>query len=174
MSDEPIDVVATVGPLDVTVATLREFIHRSGALRVVAIVDLAPGEGPAVVDCARLAPTEVTAGGRMVHLPHAIELDAEVPPLPEVRQLPPFQIDQAQGEIAGIVGGVEHLGGAVVGLAELLGARNVAMAQFETDDPEVPLTITARAGGTDPVVVAIGEDDYEMDLCWPDPAPVAE
>jgi len=174
MTEEPIDVVATVGPLDVTVATLREFLHRSGALRAVAIVDLAPGEGPAVVDCARLAPTEVTAGGRVVHLPHAIELDAEIPPLPEVRQLPPFQVDRDRGEIAGMMGGVEHLGRAVIGLAELLGARNVAMAQFETDDPETPLTITARAGATDPVVVAIGEDDYEMEPGWPDATPAAQ
>lgn len=166
MTEQPIDVVATVGPLDVTVAVLREFLHRSGALRAVAVVDLAPGEGPAVVDCARLEPTEVTAGGRMVHMPHAIELDVELPALPEVRQLPPFEVDVAEGEVRGPIGAVEHLARAVGGLADLFGPRDVALAQFETNDADAPLTITARRG--DPFVLAIGDDEYEMAPGWPD------
>ena len=36
MSEE-IDLVASAGPLDNVAAALREFIHRSGALRVVAV-----------------------------------------------------------------------------------------------------------------------------------------
>ena len=172
MSEEdtegPIDVVATVGPLDVTVAALREFLHRSGAIRVAAIVDLAPGEGPALIDVGRLEPTEVAMGGQVVHLPHAIELDVEVPELPEVKQLPPFEVRPLEGEVAGPLGGMEHYGRAVRGLAQLLGGRNVAMVQFETSDPEHPLCLTARTG--DPIVVSIGEDEYEMEPGWPDTA----
>jgi hypothetical protein len=168
-TDGPIDVVATVGPLDVTVAALREFLHRSGAIRVAAIVDLAPGEGPALIDVARLEPTEVAMGGQVVHMPHAIELDVEVPELPDVKQLPPFEVRPEEGEVAGPLGGMEHYGRAVRGLAELLGGRNVAMVQFETNDPDAPLGITARTG--DPVVISIGEDEYEMEPGWPDAGP---
>ena len=164
--EEPIDVVASVGPLDVTVAALREFLHRSAAIRVAAIVDLAPGEGPALIDVSRLAPTEIAMGGRVVQMPHAIELDAEVPELPDVKPLPPFEVTPQTGEVAGPIGGMEHYARAVRGLAGLLGGRNVAMVQFETNDPEHPLGITARAD--DPIVVSIGDDEYEMEPGWPD------
>ena len=43
------------------------------------------------------------------------------------------------------------------------------MVQFETNDPEQPLGITAR--GDDPIVVSIGEDEYEMEPGWPDEPP---
>jgi len=160
--EEAVEIVASVGPLDAVAATLREFVHRSGALRVVGLVDRAPGEGPVVVECGRLAPIEVDFGDRIVHLPHGIELDAVIPPLPDVRQLPPFDVDAATGEVAGTIGGLEHLVDGVRGLADALGGRNVAMAVFETTDDETPLAITARAGGSDPVVIAIGEDQFEL------------
>jgi len=161
----PIDVVATVGPLDAVVLLLREFLHRSGALRAVGVVDLAPGEGPALVDCGRLLPTEVSAGGRTVHLPHAIPLDAEIPPVPDVRQLPPFDVDRATGEVSSPLGGLEHYALAVRELAQRLGPGSVALVTFETSDRDAPLSITAR--GEDPLVVSIGEDEYEMERDWP-------
>ena len=163
--DEPIDVVATVGALDPVVVLLREFLHRSGAVRAVGVVDMAPGEGPALVDCGRLLPTEVSAGGRTVHLPHAVELDAEIPPVPDVRQLPAFDVDRATGEVSSPLGGLEHYAIAVRELAQRLGPGSVALVTFETTDPDAPLSITAR--GEDPLVLAIGEDEYEMEPGWP-------
>lgn len=160
--DDRIELVATVGALDGAVAALREFVHRSGALRAVGLVDREPGEGPAVVECGRLAVIEVDYGDRLVHLPHGIELDVPVPPLPEVRQLPPFDADTATGEVTGTIGGLDHLVAGVLGLADALGGRNVAMAVFETTRPEAPLAITARAGGEDPVVIAIGDDPADQ------------
>jgi hypothetical protein len=162
------EVVASVGPLDQVVVALREFLHRSGALRAVAVVEGAPGDAPAVVDVRRLHPTEVEVGGRTVLLPHAIELDVPVPALPAVRQLPRFDVDLEAGEIAAPPGGVAHLAGAVRDLADLLGGRNVAMVQFETNQPEAPLAITARAGGADPLVLSLGEDEFEMEPGWPE------
>jgi hypothetical protein len=167
VSDDPIDLVGSVGPLDPVVVALREFLHRSGAVRAVAVVDREPGESPAVVDCSRLQPIEVDYGDRVVHLPHAIELDAEPPPLPEVRQLPAFEVDVEQAQIASPIGGVAHLAGAVRDLATALGGRNVAMAQFATSDPHAPLAITARADGSEPIVLALGEEEYPMDPGWP-------
>ena len=53
--EEPIDLVATVHDLDPVVVTLRDVLHRSGALRVVVIVDRAE---PAIVDVGRLPPVD--------------------------------------------------------------------------------------------------------------------
>jgi len=167
VDDDAIDLVGSVGTLDPVVVALREFLHRSGAVRAVAVVERDPGESPAVVDCGRLLPIEVDFGDHIVHLPHGIELDAEPPPLPDVRQLPPFQVDADQGEIAAPLGGVAHLAAAVRDLAAALGGRNVAMAQFATDDPEAPLAITARADGSEPVVLALGEEEFPMEPGWP-------
>lgn len=166
--NEPVDVVASVGELDRVVALLRAFIHDSGAIRAVAVVAREPGEGPAVVDCERLKPIEVTTDGETVVLPHAIELDVPKPDVPQVRQLPPFDVTPATGEIAAPIGGMEHYARAVVGLSRRLGPIDVAMATWHTNVPEAPLTISAR--GNDPVVVALGEDEYEMDEGWPPPA----
>ena len=165
--DEIIEVVASVGPLDDVVVLLREFLHRSGAVRAVGVVGGPPGEPPAVVDCARLQPIEVDLGGRVVHLPHAIELEARPPQLPELRQLPPFEVDTLKAEIAAPIGGLQHLADGVRALAHALGARNVAMAQFQTTDPEAPLAITARADDSDPLVLALGEEEFEMEPGWP-------
>jgi hypothetical protein len=167
VDDDAIDLVGSVGTLDPVVVALREFLHRSGTVRAVAVVERDPGESPAVVDCGRLQPIEVDFGDHVVHLPHGIELDAEPPPLPDVRQLPPFQVDAEQGEIAAPLGGVAHLAAAVRDLAAALGGRNVAMAQFATDDPEAPLAITARADGSEPLVLALGEEEFPMEPGWP-------
>lgn len=160
--DAPREVVASVGALDAVVVLLREFLHRSGALRAVAVVDGAPGEAPAVVECGRLAPIEVDLGERAVVLPHALELDVPAPDLPDVRRLPRFDVDRGEATIAAPLGGVGHLADAVAGLAARLGGRNVAMVQFETNDPETPLALTARADASEPIVVALGEDEYEL------------
>lgn len=167
MDEDAIDLVGSVGPLDPVVVALREFLHLSGAVRAVAVVDREAGEGPAVVDCARLAPIEVDFGDRVVHLPHAIVLDAEPPPLPDVRQLPAFEVNVETAEIAAPIGGVAHLAAAVRDLAAALGGRNVAMAQFATNDPAAPLAITARADGSEPIVLALGEEEFPMEAGWP-------
>jgi hypothetical protein len=52
-------------------------------------------------------------------------------------------------------------------LAAALGGRNVALVQFETSDPEVPLSITARAEAGEPLVVSLGEEEFEMAPGWP-------
>src|SRR4051812_24678515 len=104
--DEPIDMVATVGALDPTVVLLREFLHVSGAVRAVAVVALEDAE--AIVDVGRLLPIEVQIGPRKVHLPHAIELDAVAIALPDVKQLPPFEVDAGEGRVSSPLGGLEH------------------------------------------------------------------
>jgi hypothetical protein len=167
-ADEPPQLVASVGPLDAVVALLHGYLHRSGALRVMAVVEGDPGAAPAVVDCGRLRPTEVEAGGRTVLVPHGAAVQAEEPALPDVRRFAPFAVDPESAEVIAPPGAVAHLADSVRDLADRLGGRNVAMGQFETDHAEAPLSITARAGGEDPIVLAIGEEEFEMDPGWPE------
>jgi hypothetical protein len=149
-AEEDIDLVATVGPLDAVVETLRDVLHRSGALRVAALVDVG-----------RLAPVEVRIADRIMHLPHAIELDAEsLGGAIELRQLPPFEVDADSGRVVGTIGGLDMLADAMRALAELLGGRSVAMAQYPTVTPEVSLTVTARHG--EAVLVTLGDEEWEL------------
>jgi hypothetical protein len=154
----PIDLVATVGELDEVVETLRDVLHRSGAVRIAVVVDR--GEEPALVDVGRLSPIEVQVGERIVHLPHAIELDAEPLGTIDVRQLPPFEADPATGEVVGTIGGLDMLADAMRELSALLGGRSVALAQYATTTPELLLTVTAR--GDEPIVVTLGDEVFEL------------
>ena len=158
MSEEPIDLVATVGGLDAVVETLRVFLHDSGAVRVVAVVD--SKNEPAIVDVARLAPVEVTTDAGMVHLPHAIELDAPALARPRVHQLPPFDVDVEEATVIGTMGGVDMIADALKELAGAFGGDSAAVAQFPTSTNDVQLTISARLG--EPVIVAIGDDQFEL------------
>ncbi len=160
----PLNVVATVGALDPTVMLLREFLHRSGALRAIAVVGLEDGD--AVIHVERLEPIVVAVGGRVVQLPHALELDAALLVVPEVKQLPPFDVDPATGEVGSPLGGLEHYAIAVRHLAQLLGEGNVALVTWESTTPDVPLSISAR-GGEDALVVVLGEEQFEREPGWP-------
>jgi hypothetical protein len=159
--EEEIDLVASVGPLDAVVETLRDVLHRSGALRVAAVVDLPEGRPAALVDVGRLAPVEVRIADRIMHLPHAIELDAEsLGGAIELRQLPPFEVDPAGGEVIGTLGGLDMLADAMRAVAELLGGRSVALAVYPTVTPGVDLTVTARHG--EPVLVTLGDQEWDL------------
>src|SRR3712207_4561170 len=149
--DEPIDVVLTVGELDATVVALREFLHRSGAVEVQAVLDRGDDVPPALVTCGRLQPIEVTEGERTVHMPHAVELDATPPDLPSIPPLPPVEVDAEEGVVTGPLGGVEAMARVTSALAEHLGGRSVALAFFASTDPGTPLGVGARPG-EEPIV----------------------
>jgi hypothetical protein len=77
------------------VGLAREFLHRSGALRVGLLVDRGDEREPAVVECARLAPISVIEDGEHTELEHGVQLTVELPALPEVRQIPGIEADAA-------------------------------------------------------------------------------
>lgn len=150
-----IDLVASAGPLDNVVDALREFIHRSGALRVVAVTP------DSMVDCPRLAPIEVTTPGATVALPHAIELDVDDPiEVPSVVQPPPFEVDPVAHEVRSPIGVLQAMGDAVRAMANNIGPTVVVMATFPTLPPEHALSITAR--GAEPLVLAMGEELFSL------------
>jgi hypothetical protein len=158
--DEEIDLVGSVGPLDAVVETLRDVLHRSGALRVAVVVDMPEGP-PALVDVGRLAPVEVRIADRTMHLPHAIELQAEsLGGQIALRQLPPFEVEPDTGQVTGTLGGLDMLADAMRALAELLGGRSVAMAVYQTVTPGIDLTVTARHG--EDVLVTLGDQEWEL------------
>ncbi len=146
--------------VDRAVVALRDFVHLSGALRAQALVEHEPGAAPAIVSCTRLGPIEVVVDDREAHLPHDVQLAVDAPELGEIRRLPPFEVDPARAEVAGVIGGVDHAADAVSRLAAALGGRSTAVVELETTTPDLPLVLSARAG--EPVVVTLGSDSYEL------------
>lgn len=144
--------------LALAVALARELLHRSGALRVSVALDR---KEPAVVECERLRAIVVRDAESERALPHDAADEVALPPLPEMRQLPPFAVDPDTGEITGVIGGLEMLGRAVREVAGLLGERTVVAAEYETSDPDTPLGLAGRSG--EPLVVLLGDSEFELD-----------
>lgn len=154
----PIDLVVTAGPLDPIIETLRDVLHRSGALRAVAALDIDP---PVIIDAGRLQPIEIRTLERVTHLPHATPLDAD--PISadlHLVQPPPFEADAQTGEVVGTLGALDMLADAAAEIAARLGGGSVIVCQYATTDPECPLALTARRG--EPVLVTIGEAEFEL------------
>jgi hypothetical protein len=149
------------------VATVRAFAERSGAERVVLLVD--DGDGPAtMLDCAAGGDLEMTDAGGAWHVPAGTPVAASPRPLPELRPPPPtaLAIDPENGELEAPLGAVANLGRAVLGLASAFGGRSVATADFATRDPSLPLTIAARPG--EPIVLAVADQQFELPDGWPE------
>ncbi|MEY2516040.1 MAG: hypothetical protein QOJ89_3398, partial [bacterium] len=90
---------AAEAELDRAIALARALLHGAGALRVKVALDAAE---PALVECERLRAIVVhDSDGAARELPHDAAGDVELPPLPFMHQLPPFEIDAAEGRVAG-------------------------------------------------------------------------
>jgi hypothetical protein len=144
------------------VATVRAFAERSGAERVVLLVDPGDGSPATMVDCARGGTLELTDRGRSWQVPPATHVDALPRPFPEPRPAPPtaIAIDPDTGELEAPLGAIANLGHAVLGLAAAFGGRSVATADFATRDPRLPITIAAREG--EPLVLAAGDRRFVL------------
>ncbi|MGN6188463.1 MAG: hypothetical protein ACTHOE_06155 [Conexibacter sp.] len=141
--------------------TLRAFVHAAGALEATLLLDQGVELPVLVVECPAVGPVLLVEGESVVQL-DADRLAAAPLPLPEVRELPPFEVDAERAQITSMIGGVEHHARAVRAVAELFPGRSVLSVEFATTDVETPLTIAGRAG--DPVVLAIGEETFELPL----------
>lgn len=149
--------------LDLAIALARELLHATGALRVNVALDARP---PAIVECERLRAIVVhDSDGSARELPHDAAGEVALPELPLMRRLPAFEVDPAEGRVAGVLGGLEMLGRAVRDIAALLPGASVVAADFETSDPTTPLGLAGRAG--EPLVVLIGEHEFELEVDQP-------
>lgn len=146
----------------VAIATVRAFAERSGAERVVLLVDH-DGEAT-MVDCAPGGEVQVTEPERTWEVPAGAPVEAAARPLPEVRPAPAtaLWLDPRTGELEAPLGVVANLGGAVLGLARAFGGRSVASVDFATRDADAPMTIAARDG--EPLVVASGDKRFTLPL----------
>jgi hypothetical protein len=142
------------------VATVRAFAERSGALRVVLLVDA--GEEATMLDCSADGALELTDAGRTFEIPAGALVDAEPRALPDLRPAPrtTLSIDPETGELEAPLGAIANLARAVLELARAFGGRSVATADFATRDPELPFTIAAREG--EPLVLAAGDRRFVL------------
>jgi hypothetical protein len=142
------------------VATVRAFAERSGALRVVLLVDT--GAEATMLDCAPGGALELTDAGRTFEIPAGTPVDATPRVLPDIRPAPrtTVSIDPETGELEAPLGAVANLARAVLELARAFGGRSVATADFATRDPELPVTIAAREG--EPLVLAAGDRRFVL------------
>jgi hypothetical protein len=147
-------------PLDEAVATVHAFAERSGAQRVVLLVDRGDGGTATMLDRAPDGAIAVTDGDRTWTVAAGAAVAATARTLPEVRPAPSSAIalDPESGELEAPLGAVANLAHAVLALARAFGGRSVATADFATREPDRTLTIAAREG--EPLVVAVGEQRF--------------
>jgi hypothetical protein len=141
------------------IATVRAFAERSGAERVVLLID--PGDGSTATMLEWVAGTvELTVDDARREI---VDPVAAAPrPFPDVKPLPPtaLAIEPDTGELEAPLGAITALGRGVLGLAAAFGGRSVATADFATRDPQLPLTIAAREG--EPLVFAAGDRRFVL------------
>jgi hypothetical protein len=142
------------------IATVRAFAQRSGAQRVVLLVDPGDGTTATMLDCAADGTVELTEGEETRQVPNTVTGAAR--PLPELRPPPAsaIAINPDTGELEAPLGAIANLGRAVLGLAAAFGGRSVATADFATRDPALPITIAAREG--EPLLLAAGDRRFVL------------
>jgi hypothetical protein len=144
----------------IVASTLLAYVSASGALGATAIVEAGTVDVEAD-GSASLEPHESPVAEPLdAHAAQALDLGVEV------RSLPPFRVDAEAGEVTGAVGALEHLAEGVRALAVVLGEGSVTLVRFPATDGETPFALAARPG--EGLVVAIGDDQYQMDPQWPE------
>jgi len=132
-------------------ATLLAYVRASGALRAAAMVE----EG--TIDALADGSAALERAGSPIAEPlqpsEAADLGVEV------RELPPFRVAEATGEVSAPFGALEHVADGVAALARAIGEGGVVLVEYPTDD-ETPFAISAREG--EGLVVVIGEDSYRL------------
>jgi hypothetical protein len=146
----------------VALATLEDFAARTGAGRVVALLDQGQEAPPVLVERLEDGALQVTEDAEAV----GAEPDPGVAPLAlgDLRPVPAsaMSADPDTGELAAPIGSVQLLADQVLALARAFGGRSVATATYATRDPELPLTVAAREG--DSIVFDIGGRQFALPL----------
>jgi hypothetical protein len=158
----PDDVLQALARHAEAVATVRRFADRSGAVRVVLLVDPGDGTTATMLECAAGGALELTEGDATFAIPPQTAVDAAPRALPELRPAPAsaIAIDPDTGQLEAPLGAIANLGRAVLALAAAFGGRSVATADFATRDPALPITIAAREG--EPLLLAAGDHRFVL------------
>ena len=146
--------------LPIALATVQDFAERTGAERVVALLDTGEDTSPVMVERTEEGELVVVDGDDV----RAVAADPAAAPLPlgDLRTVPASAMaaDPETGELAAPLGSVQLLAESVLALARAFGGRSVATATFPTRDPALPLTVAGRAG--EPVVLDIGGRHFAL------------
>jgi len=140
--------------------TLEDFAARTGAERVVALLDRGDAAPPVLVERAEDGVLQVTEDADPVTVTPP---PGTVPhPLGDLRTVPSTALsaDPETGELAAPIGSVQLLAESVLALARSFGGRSVATATFATRDPALPLTVAAREG--DPILLDIAGRQFTL------------
>ena len=144
----------------VPLATIDDFADRTGAERVVALLDRGDAAPPVLLERLEDGSLQVTEDADPVAVardPAALSVA-----IGDLRAVPASALsaDPEAGELAAPFGSVQLLADSVLALARALGGRSVATATFATRDADMPLTVAAREG--EPVVLDIGGRQFSM------------
>ena len=144
------------------VATVRDYQQRTGALRVVVLVDRGEDETPLMIDCDDEQAVEITDGDRIVTVPADADAPAAPRSLPDIRATPAsaIEMDLNTGDLQAPLGAIEHLAQTLQALARGFGHRSVATAELATRDAGTTITLAAREG--EPAVLAAGDCEYTL------------
>jgi hypothetical protein len=151
----------------VALASVREVAARTGATRVVLLLDEGERAEPTMVEWADGGTFELTEAGITEPVDPAVLAGVLPAVAPDVRPIPPTALtaDALTGELAAPLGALAGVAGAIVALAAAFGGRSVATAEFATRDPERPLALAGRAG--EPVVAQLGGETFAFPDGWP-------
>jgi len=144
------------GELEGHAATLRAFGEQTGASRVVLVLDRGRRES-VMLDWSGGDLLDLVQGEQVRGLAAGA---AEPRALPELRRLPPVDVDLPQGSVTGAIGTLPRLAGWMHALVAGFGGRSVVTAEWDTTDPGASMTLAARAG--EPLLVALGDQHFEL------------
>ena len=152
----------------VAIASVRALGLRSGAERIVLLIDEGEKAPATVLEWAPGSVFELTERGVAIAVPPEGPGGAQPIELPGVRPVPATAVeaDPELGELAAPIGAIASLATAVLALAAGFGGRSVATAEYPTRDPDRPLAIAARPG--EAIVVAVGEAQFAFPEGWPE------
>ena len=150
----------------VALASVHELAVRSGAQRVVLLVDEGESAEATMIEYAG-GGLELTEAG--ITEPVAPSEIGQVAPavLPDLTPVPAsaLTVDPDNGELAAPIGVLAALAGALVTLAGAFGGRSVATAEFATREPDQPFMLAARPG--EPVIAQVGGETFAFPDGWP-------
>lgn len=146
---------------DVLLATVRDFADRSGAVRVVVLLDRGPDRLAPTIEAERNGDLTITQGEDSYLVPPNDLLGVAPLHIHMVQAIPPtaLNVDTVTERIEAPIGVLDALAQSVRDLAVAMGGRSVAQAEFETRSG-IEIALTARDG--DPLVVTAGDAQFEL------------